>query len=73
MRVVKFLALASIAWTLLTGAPASADTIYSVRNNDTLERIAAKHMVSVERILEVNPKLKNASLKFWTKTPNSRR
>ena len=62
MRVVKFLALASIAWTLLTGAPASADTIYSVRNNDTLERIAAKHMVSVERILEVNPKLKNASL-----------
>ena len=42
---------------------ARADLVYSVRDNDTVSRVAAKYKVSPEQILKANPKIKTAGLK----------
>ncbi len=59
MRLGIFVALVSLACTLLCSAPASADVVYSIRSGDTLEKISSRYNVSVSQITDVNPKLKN--------------
>lgn len=47
---------------VFTGS-AKADLVYSVRDNDTVSRVAAKYKVSPEQIIKANPKVKQFGLK----------
>ncbi len=42
-----------------TAEPTPAQVVYTVKAGDTLSRIAAKYKVTVDQILEANPKIKN--------------
>lgn len=49
MRINKFLAAASLLLCLAVGSAANADVVYSVRENDTIEKVAAKYKVTPSR------------------------
>lgn len=57
---IRLVSVALLAVTVLlwTAASAWAVTLYSVRPKDTLDRIARRHGVSSERVLQVNPELR---------------
>lgn len=63
MRSAHLLASACLLAGLFFGTSAQADVVYSVRENDTLTRVAAKYGVSYESIIKANPKVKNTGLK----------
>ena len=73
MRINKFLAAASLLLCLAVGSAANADVVYSVRENDTIEKVAAKYKVTPEQIAKVNPKLKVSGFKpgVFIVIPNS--
>lgn len=48
---------------LFAGYGVRADVVYSVRTNDTIEKVASRYSVTPEQILKVNPKLKHAGFK----------
>ena len=47
--------------TLFFVKPASADTVYSIRQGDTLAKIAKGHSVTVDQLLAANPAMRDAS------------
>ena len=73
MRIAKFFAAFSLLCCLCAGVSAQADVVYSIRNNDTIERVAARYNVTPEQINKVNPKLKQSGFKpgVFIVIPNS--
>ncbi|MGM9999233.1 MAG: NlpC/P60 family protein [Candidatus Bruticola sp.] len=63
MRIAKFFAAFSLLCCLGSGISAEADVVYSIREHDTISRVAAKYNVTPEQINRVNPKLKQSGFK----------
>lgn len=59
MNFGKLLAIASLGYALLCGTPAQADVVYSIRTGDTLDKISSRYNISIDRITEINPQLKD--------------
>ncbi|MGM9991645.1 MAG: NlpC/P60 family protein [Candidatus Bruticola sp.] len=63
MSIAKFFAAFSLLCCLSAGISAEADVVYSIRERDTIDRVAAKYNVTPEQINKVNPKLKQSGFK----------
>ncbi|MBQ7529214.1 LysM peptidoglycan-binding domain-containing C40 family peptidase, partial [bacterium] len=63
MRLSKFIVTLAFAFCVASGFTTQADVLYSVREKDTIDKVAAKYNVTAEQILKVNPKVKPSELK----------
>ena len=46
----------------VAGGAAYGDNYYTIKKGDTLSAIAVKHRTTVEKLMSLNPQIKNANL-----------